>query len=367
MPALQVAAQLVDQNNYLDKSAETHVAKCALISRASSRRVLFYRVHVRQFTAHELRNTFLPQYILVLNANPPGSPGSPAEHIWRSFSGITHFEVFGDWKLKFSDTLYKLEPNLSPNSCPNLTSTCEIEAQVEAQVGTPSVIQNDLSRFFCLKSAIEATRITKRWHLGPRPALAEVGAPSWGTSWMSGRGDLVPQLVPQLDLKLGLELRLQILYMKHPNTVHSESWSILNFIGPDLRRNLETADIEAAFPADFLEGNIRLRALYVLAHPGQMVSLLRNIHLASRLEFIRVVVLHQAPSSPPSSRPSTPMPQNLYPLPTWSTLDTCSNASATRDRATCIHRVPSQWISDTLQPKIGTYSDSVPSVSPGES
>ncbi|KAJ6588049.1 hypothetical protein B0H19DRAFT_197695 [Mycena capillaripes] len=163
MPALQIAAELVDsivsflcsaplkrghdQNNYLDKSAATHVAKCALISRGwvpASRRVLFYRIHVKRFTAHGFaklfkrpeRLTFLPFIrelefrdgtvthnwmntvfpkiakhfpssinILVLNANSPGSPGSPAEHVCRSFSGVTHFELVGDWKLKFSDTL----------------------------------------------------------------------------------------------------------------------------------------------------------------------------------------------------------------------------------------------------------------------
>ncbi|KAJ7453337.1 hypothetical protein B0H11DRAFT_2201051 [Mycena galericulata] len=85
MPA--IAAELVDliisflhpvplergnsEENYLSHDAAANVGKCALVCRAwvpSSRRVLFYRVHVRQYTAHGFaklfrrpqRLTFLP-------------------------------------------------------------------------------------------------------------------------------------------------------------------------------------------------------------------------------------------------------------------------------------------------------------------
>jgi uncharacterized protein (DUF1810 family) len=159
MPAL--AAELVDSiisflhpiplqrvhgiQNYLDKPAATHVAKCALVCRdwvPSSRRVLFYRVHVRQNTAYGFAKLFnrpqrltFPSFIRELELRD-----GIAEHRWMktvfpkiakhlpssihtvlltarygssplqslaipSLRGITQFGLVGQWKLKLADTL----------------------------------------------------------------------------------------------------------------------------------------------------------------------------------------------------------------------------------------------------------------------
>jgi hypothetical protein len=133
------------EENYLDKSTATHVAKCALVCRdwvPSSRRVLFYRVHVRQYTAHGFaklfkrpqRLTFLPFirelefrdgiaenrwmntvfpkiakhlpssiHTVVLVYRWTSAPSEPLACL--ALRGVTHFELVGQWKLKLSDAL----------------------------------------------------------------------------------------------------------------------------------------------------------------------------------------------------------------------------------------------------------------------
>ncbi|KAJ7184686.1 hypothetical protein C8R46DRAFT_1343715 [Mycena filopes] len=132
--------------NFLDESTAKTVANCALVCRAwvpSSRRVLFYRMHVKKLTAYGLaklfkrpqRLTFLPFvreleftggiaedrwmstvfpkiakhllptiHTIVLAKQWSGGPPSPS-FLPLALSGITHFELVGAWSLKLSDTI----------------------------------------------------------------------------------------------------------------------------------------------------------------------------------------------------------------------------------------------------------------------
>ncbi|KAJ6566996.1 hypothetical protein B0H19DRAFT_1139098 [Mycena capillaripes] len=270
-----------DGNNYLDKSTATHVGKCALISRGwvpASRRVLFYRVHVSQFTAHgfaklfkrperltflpfirelEFRdglvthnwmNTVFPQIakhlpssisILVLNANHSGSPCSPAEHVCRSFSGVTQFELVGDWKLKFSDTLQCI-------------------ASFPALEGLKVRLARDWD-----------DRTPPEPSIRPAETLRSLNFGGHGMEllfdWIQESRIIVAELAVKFTFAPSLtSIQSTIQYIRSLGpSLTSLAVTFDDFWRPD-------SDLDAAFPADFLEANTRLRALYILAHPRQM-------------------------------------------------------------------------------------------------
>ncbi|KAJ7486781.1 hypothetical protein FB451DRAFT_1228026 [Mycena latifolia] len=286
--------------NFLDGSAARVVGKFALICRAwvpSSRRVLFYRVHIRNATAYKFaklfyraqRLTFLPfirELVFVHGI---------AEHRWMN----TVFPRIAKHLPSSIHTLvlavrHKLVHGLP---CPPLRSTTCLEIVTQfTSIATAEVVA-------CLASfpALEEAKI---W-------LAD----SSGNDMRLPPTTLgVAESLRSLDLKCSAGIEplltwiqttgpaistLALSFTRRPEAHKSIKYSLqyIESLGPSLTSLsiavddfFSTDDFYPEFPRGFLTRNTRLRALAIHASPTQSMMLLGKTHFAPPLHSVTIWV-----------------------------------------------------------------------------
>ncbi|KAJ6567005.1 hypothetical protein B0H19DRAFT_1139114 [Mycena capillaripes] len=304
-------------NNYLTKFSARHIAKCALISRnwvPSSRRILFYRVHVKKNTAYGFaklfrrpeRLTFLtfirelefrdgiadsrwmttvfPRFAKYL---PPsiqtvilaGRPTYASDAVvFRSLSGVTHFELVGTWTLKISDTL----------KC--VTSFPVLE-------GLKIWLSQDWDN-----STLPAPIVRPPKTL--RSLNFRVLSPELLFEWMHGSDAVISDLhvyIPFMTSQASAES-----VARYIRSLGSSLVTLALTFNPQS----QNATFNTVFAVDFLKSNTQLRAFYFQAGPNQTLSILRSAQFSPSVESITFVVQEKTPYwNPPR------------PLPSWSELD----------------------------------------------
>ncbi|KAJ7486771.1 hypothetical protein FB451DRAFT_1228008 [Mycena latifolia] len=288
--------------NFLYGSAARVVGKFALVCRAwvpSSRRVLFYRVHIRSITAYPFaklfyraqRLTFLP-FIRELVFG-----GGIAENRWmhtvfpriaKHLPSSIHTLV-----LAVSDKLVHGLP------CPPLRSTTCLEIVTQfTSIAIAEVIA-------CLASF---------------PALEE--AKIWLADSTSSGSDMrlppttlgVAESLRSLDLRCSAGIEpllawiqttgpaistLALSFTRHPETHKSIKCALqyIDSLGPSLTSlslvvddPFSIHDFYPEFPKGFLMRNTRLQALAIRASPTQSMMLLRKTHFAPLLHSVTIWV-----------------------------------------------------------------------------
>ncbi|KAJ7184660.1 hypothetical protein C8R46DRAFT_1186020 [Mycena filopes] len=284
--------------NFLDKSTAKAVAKCALVCRAwvsSSRRVLFYRMHVVKLTAHGLaklfkkpqRLTFLPFvrelefsgdiaedrwmstvfpriakhllptiHTLVLAKRWSGGQPPPS-FLPLALSGVTHFELVGAWSLKLSDTI-----------------------RVIIAFSTLQTLK------VWLESDWVDVTLPEDTHPPPETLRA-----------LDLRGNAMGALFSWIQRKPGASLPVEMLdlhfpYYTHEDSIHS-AVHYIHSLGQVLQSLALNLDFWTRVPAnlELLPTNTRLRALSIHAPPPVTLALVKKISLPLQLETLTISVI----------------------------------------------------------------------------
>ncbi|KAF8209336.1 hypothetical protein K438DRAFT_2012164 [Mycena galopus ATCC 62051] len=296
-----------DIKNDMDKSTATQVAKCALVCRAwvpLSRRILFYRTHVTQDTAHRFaklfqrhqRLTFLPfirelefRGILVLHSWMGTVFPKIAQHLpssirtlvyaahwgggWKPrlvspphLSGITRFELIGTWHLNLSEALKCIA------SFPALE---ELKVWFTSQGWEDTALPEPSVR--------------------PAHTLRSLNFKGLATEPLFGWIQASPAVVSELRLCFSTVFASVEFVQSAARYIQDLGPSLISL---SLIFEVENPyyDLEDEFSHNFLKHNIGLRALYIEATPRQTLALLRKASLSPPLEFIRIAI--KSPASP---------------------------------------------------------------------
>ncbi|KAJ7131245.1 hypothetical protein C8R44DRAFT_731496 [Mycena epipterygia] len=289
--------------NFLDKPTAATVGRCALVCRSwvpSSRRVLFYRLHIRQYVAHGFaklfnrpqRLTFLPfiREIAFLEGL--------AENRWMLsvFPKIAK-HLPASIRMIVLSVNYTLSPTILP--CPPLSTITHLEILHTQPIRLAEVIR-------CVASfpTLEAFKF-------------------WGTDWTDivlPNDTMRPTATLQsLDLRCN-DMEPLLAWIRTGSSVISTlalyiqshmnlNWKVsfryaaqyIGALGPSLT-SLSLAidyldlpsDLATLLSDDFLRLNTRLRALSFRANQSQVIMLLKKIQLPSSLKSIAVnVPLHR--------------------------------------------------------------------------
>ncbi|KAJ7453349.1 hypothetical protein B0H11DRAFT_2201060 [Mycena galericulata] len=322
MPA--IAAELVDliisflhpvplkrgnsDDNYLSHDAAANVGKCALVCRAwvpSSRRVLFYRIHVKRHTAHGFatlfrrpqRLTFLP-FIRELEFRS----GIPLDRWMNSvLPRITKHlpPSVNTIGLNFE---FCWAPNPFPrNSFPriNLSTITNLEI-LAAGASSLTLDLSSVVEFITSFPQLEGLRLwARRWHSTELPDTVQALRPAETLCCLDLNG---PDMGCFLGWLHGNRVAVSTLRLSDTwNEMSTASFkSAVDYIrsrGSSLTSLALTIDLwrpridfrESALD-DFLDQNTRLQTLSICAKPIQTVAMLKKAQLSSSLESIMLAL-----------------------------------------------------------------------------
>ncbi|KAJ6540062.1 hypothetical protein DFH09DRAFT_1175951, partial [Mycena vulgaris] len=316
----RVAAELVDlivsflhptplqsgngNGNFLDRSTATNVAKCGLVCREwapSSRRVLFYRVHVWQLNAHALaelfkkpqRLTFLP-YIRELQFH---RPWTIKNRWWTTI--LLRIAKHLSWSV-YSVLLSAHSGHYSYMlPCPQLPGITHLD--IVADRSTLAEILRCVTSFPALKTL-------RLW------------IAAWTAILMPDEPLRLAKTLHSLDLKCSSDVEHILSWIQSTNVHVStlslhisryrvEGWLCATHYIQDCASSLTSLSLTFLRPdgiadlADnFLRANTRLRELTIQALPATALLLFTRIHLPPFLEIMTLAIPAFFPVSEQASR-----------------------------------------------------------------
>ncbi|KAJ7436519.1 hypothetical protein B0H11DRAFT_2364650 [Mycena galericulata] len=316
MPA--IAAELVDliisflhpvplkrgnsEVNYLSHDAAAHVGKCALVCRAwvpSSRRVLFYRVHVRQSNAHGFAQLFRrPQRLTFLSfiRELEFRSGIPQNRWMNSVLP----RITKHLPPSISTVVLNFNHGWAPNPFPHINLSTITNLEI---LDTGGALALDLSAvvvFVASFPQLEGLRLrTRGWRSTELSDTVQALRPAETLCCLDLTG---PDIVSFLGWLRGNHaavstLRISDNWMEMSPASFKSAVDYVRSRGSSLTSLDLTVDFwrprndsrESAL-ADFLNQNTRLQTLSISANPIQTVAILKKSQLSSSLESITLAL-----------------------------------------------------------------------------
>ncbi|KAJ7436506.1 hypothetical protein B0H11DRAFT_656819 [Mycena galericulata] len=290
-------------DNYLSHDAAANVGKCALVCRAwvpSSRRVLFYRVHVKRYTAHGFAKLFCrPQRLTFL----------PFIRELEFRSGIPQ----NSWMKSVLPKLTKHLPSSintlalnfdmasapNPFPRPNLTGVTNLEIS-DWNSRSMTLDLGALVEFIVSFPLLEGLKCyTRGWRSAELPDRIQALSPPQTLRRLDFTGPDMGRFLGWLGRSRAAVSTLRLSDETNPMTSASFKSAVgcIRGLGPSLtslalKVHLWSPEmpIAVAMLDDFLKENTQLRTLSICANPTLTAAILKHAHFPPSLEYVTLAL-----------------------------------------------------------------------------